>query len=103
MDRQGQMANVAFGGEWSEQIAPQEAMLEALDLLESAATRTGEEDLRADRALAAALDLATARHPKGEMLRHAWSRALDIPLPGVRAQEIARVASAIIVWAEGKG
>lgn len=101
MDRQGQMSNVAFGGEWSEAIAPQEAMLLALEALQHAVTRSPNEDLRLDAELEAALILATDRHPKGDLLRLAWARALAIPNPGVREQEIRRVQLAIQSWADG--
>lgn len=103
MDRRGQLSNVAFGGEWSEAIAPQEAMLLALEILERAVDRTPNEDLRLDAAVQDALQRATDRHPKGDLLRQAWLRALTIPNPGVREQEVRRVRVAIQAWADGAG
>lgn len=97
------MSNVAFGGEWSEAIAPQEAMLLALEALRLAVDRTANQDLRLDGELGAALSLALDRHPKGDLLRQAWIRALAIPNPGVREQEVRRVQIAIQAWADGAG
>ena len=95
MDRKGQLKNVSFGGAWSEQIAGNEALAEAVRKLEAAASRCGDEDLRQDRDLADALIVATAGHPKRVLMRDAWSRALALPNAGQRAGELHRISGHI--------
>ena len=57
MDGEGQLANVAFGGAWSEQIAGNEAVEQAMRLVEAAAKEGAGRDLRRDDSLRAALGL----------------------------------------------
>lgn len=92
MDRAGQLRNVAFGGAWSEQIADREALAEAIERLREAARRADDEDPRICPYIRAALNVATRRHPKGEMLRAAWLRAANTREPSIRVRELQRVA-----------
>lgn len=94
MDRKGQLANVAFGGAWSEQIAGQETLRDAMRSIEAAARETLYADLRHDSSKREALVLVAASHPKGPMLMAAWNRAISIENPGLRAAELARIAGA---------
>lgn len=93
MDRKGQLRNVAFGGAWSEQIAGNETLADAMARVEAAVRDTLDEDLRADAALAEAVTIVCAAHPKGGLLADAWRRALGQGLPGVRAAELGRIAA----------
>ena len=95
MDRKGQLANVAFGGAWSEQIAGQEALRDAMRSIEAAARETLAADLRHDNSKREALELLAAEHPKGPMLIVAWEKAVRIENPGLRAAELARIAGAL--------
>jgi len=95
MDRKGQLRNVSFGGAWSEQISGDEALAEAMTRVEAAVLDTSEVDLRADADLARALDRVAATHPKGTMLKAAWSKALGLPLAGQRHAELARIAQTL--------
>lgn len=95
MDRKGQLRNVSFGGAWSEQISGDEALAEAMTRVEAAVLDTSEVDLRADAELACALDRVAATHPKGTMLKAAWSKALGLPLAGQRHAELARIAQTL--------
>ncbi|PZT84233.1 MAG: hypothetical protein DI637_13945 [Citromicrobium sp.] len=83
MDRKGQLTNVSFGGAWSEVIADEEALADAVALLADAALQAGERDPRRSRAVVAALDLAASCHPKGPAMLAAWARACTLP-PGLR-------------------
>lgn len=95
MDRERQLANVAFGGAWSEEIAGREALGAALACIEAAARRAGTADLRRSAPVRAALQQATAQHPKGAMLAAAWEKALMIDEPGVRVAELTRIAATL--------
>lgn len=92
MDRKQQLANVAFGGAWSEQIAGNEALRDAMLRVARAAAETIEVDLRGNDTVDAALHALAAAHPKGALLVGAWRRALDITNPGLRQAELTRVA-----------
>ncbi len=92
MDRKGQLANVAFGGAWSEQIAGNEAVEQAMRLVEAAAKEGAGRDLRRDGSLRAALGLVTKTHPKGAMMVAAWDKALSMHDPGQRVAELIRIA-----------
>src|SRR5690554_883846 len=102
MDRIGQLSNVSFGGAWSEQIAADEALAEAMLALEGAADRTAVEDLRRDRVLSDALALVAGAHPKGSLLATAWSRALDHADRGHRRGELMRIAKGLRAGLAGR-
>ncbi len=90
MDRISQLSNVAFGGDWSEEIAPREARQAALRHLRKAVALSEEED-PATGDTRAALGLLTSTLPKGALLSEAFERALVIPHPGLRRAELVRV------------
>lgn len=83
MDRETQLSNVAFGGAWSEEIAGQEALQEARQVLEEAVEQCAMVDLRRDAEVNAAVQLLAAQHPKGVMLAQAWGRACSMKASGV--------------------
>lgn len=95
MDRKEQLSNVAFGGAWSEQIAADEALANALARLDGAVVDTMAEDLRGDPELENALALAAASHPKGAMLVLAWQKGLRIENAVLRRRELQRLAETI--------
>lgn len=97
MDREGQLANVAFGGAWSEQIAGNEALRNAMILIETAAERTRDVDLRRDHEVRDAMELLARAHPKGAMLSAAWGKALSLGSPDLRAAEMERIAASLRV------
>ena len=94
MDRSGQLRNVAFGGAWSEQIAGREAQAAAIATLDAAAAGAARRDPLAPEIMAA-VDLLCERHPKGSMLREAWTMAARFEPPPRRIRELARIAARI--------
>lgn len=95
MDRERQLANVAFGGAWSEQIAGNERLAEAMECIEAAVIDCEEQDLRSDSAIKEALTVVAAAHPKGQLLSQAWEKGLSIGNAGLRKAELKRVADAL--------
>lgn len=93
MDRKGQLANVAFGGAWSEQIAGDEALAEAMRQIETAAREGSDRDVRHDSAVHAALKRLATAHPKGDQLITAWDQAAEIGNPGLRTAELMRITA----------
>lgn len=98
MDRKSQLKNVAFGGAWSEQIAGNEAIAGALDVIERAIGRTEDEDLRLDVELASMLLFLSRKHPKGAELQRAWAKALTLPSSYDRGRELDRIAKVYRSW-----
>ena len=98
MDRKGQLANVSFGGAWSEQIPRRERLAAAVALIGAAPARTTEEDLRDDLVLEEALRDVAATHPKGSELLASWERALSRPAPEERYRELIRLARLFAAW-----
>ncbi|RWR30477.1 hypothetical protein D2T29_12460 [Sinirhodobacter populi] len=89
------MRNVAFGGAWSEQIDGNERLRLAVLRIEAAITETAEVDLRKDNDLKTALELVSAAHPKGAMLRDAWTKALGHTNAHHREAELTRIMCAL--------
>lgn len=98
MDRKGQLANVSFGGAWSEQIPRRESLAAAVALIEAAPARTVEEDLRHDVVLEQALRDVAAAHPKGKELMRSWERAVARQAPEERYGELTRLARLFGAW-----
>lgn len=90
MDRREQLANVAFGGNWSEEIEPAERREAALATLREAVAGAAEADPRTPEALAA-LALITRDHPKAALLAARFAKAAAIPEPGHRLHELQRL------------
>lgn len=95
MDRKRQLANVSFGGAWSEQIAGNEQLVDAMQRIEAAVTESEEQDLRSNSAIKEALAVVAAAHPKGRLLSQAWEKGLNIGNSGMRKAELKRVADAL--------
>ena len=95
MERKDQLRNVAFGGAWSEQIAGREALAAAIHVLDEAATCADMTDPRRQPMVTEALELATADHPKGHLLREAWVRASCRSDPSVRVAELLTIVQRI--------
>lgn len=87
--RKDQLTNVAFGGEWSEQIERRELLQQVIRNLEAAVEDCTEEDQRTDQtkvALDVIRDLT-----RGDMLANAFWKALGERVPGIRQQGAGRV------------
>lgn len=89
MDRKKQLSNVAFGGDWSEGIAPREDMQRALSALEMAVRLSHLRDpLTTDNLQC--LRLLTDRVARGPMLMAAFERAARLPDARIRRAELDR-------------
>lgn len=98
VERNKHLANVAFGGAWSEEISEREALGVIMEVLFNAAAQCGEKDVR-DRPLADALDYVYHNVEKGPMLVSGFQKALLEPLPDVREVRVKDYADMIAVWA----
>lgn len=104
MERKRQLANVAFGGDWSEAIVPRERVQAAVQTLRLAVRYCREVDPRTDE-VADALALVR-RMTRGDILADAFLKAGGIENMGVRHSELQRVlqiiASAVGVAGNGE-
>lgn len=64
MDRKAQLSNVSFGGAWSEEIAGNEILDDAMLLAEQAERLTLNSDLRKCAPMRDAISVLAAAHPK---------------------------------------
>ena len=94
MDRRQHLANVAFGGNWSEEIVPAEERAAALATLRQAIAQAWEEDPRTGP-VRAALALLTRGHPKAALLAERFERAAALPAPGLRLEELQRLLAIV--------
>lgn len=92
MERREQLSNVAFGGDWSEAVAPREEAQSALRALWEAVNLCHEED---PAQYADALWTATQGRNKGQELYQAYMRASRIEHPSLRENELRRVVGII--------
>lgn len=97
MDRTKQLSNVSFGGAWSEQIAGNERLTDAMRCIDEAVAECDDRDLRQDQNLRQALAEVAASHPKGRLLSQAWEKGLGLQNPGLRTAELKRLAAAFRV------
>lgn len=89
------MSNVAFGGDWAEQIADREERSVAMTKLCRAAEAAQDVDTRRCHDVQSALHRACREHPKGALLVGAWRRAERLENSGERVREMLRVAKLI--------
>lgn len=105
MERTRQLANVAFGGDWSEAIVPSERVQSVMQTLRLAVRYCREVDPRSD-AVTDALNLIR-RMTRGDLLADAFLKASCIENMDVRHLELQRVlkviASAVGVAASASG
>lgn len=77
MDRKKQLANVAFGGDWAEQIEPREAVASALQTLQESVAESADHDPRRPAVLVA-VDFLCGRIARGHMMAQSWRAAAGI-------------------------
>ena len=98
VDYKKHLANVAFGGAWSEELVARDALKSVMQVLERAAANCGEQEVR-DGALAEALSHVRRKVEKGPMLVEGFQNALLEPLPEVREARVRHYVDMIADWA----
>lgn len=98
VERKDQLGNVAFGGNWSEEILVVEELREVVALVETAAAECGDRDVE-DEAFLAAMLYVRKNVEKGPMLCTAFFKALRQENQSLRRSEAVRVARMIRTWA----
>jgi hypothetical protein len=94
MDRKKQLGNVAFGGDWSEQILVRERTQKALAILTQAVEDCSEEDARRKDVVTEVAYLC-GRIARGELMMQSWCHAAGLVNQGRRAQTLAKVLHSI--------
>lgn len=90
MERRQQLRNVAFGGDWSEQIPIREDLRAALDTLEMAVLASADED-PCEGAILTAVDALCRGVAKGDRMARSWREASAIHDQGLRYAALDRV------------
>lgn len=98
MEREKQLCNVAFGGNWSEALLEQDEVASVLATLRAAAENCTERDPRGPE-LDRALGYVAARIEKGPMLAPAFANALAEPERAARRDRAMRCFQQIKAWA----
>jgi len=98
VERKKQLGNVAFGGNWSEEILIVGELKLVLAVIEGAVAESIDRDVF-DADLRAALEYVCAKIEKGPMLVEAFKKGLRIENQGMRHTELHRVYQMIHNWA----
>lgn len=93
-EKKKQLGNVAFGGNWSEELVDKDQLQRTLSIIERAARDCARRDVRS-RPLEKALNEISLTIEKGPQLTRRFMRALSEPNPGLRHMEANRVARII--------
>ncbi|WP_417548567.1 hypothetical protein [Marinobacter segnicrescens] len=94
MERRDQLRNVAFGGDWSEQIPDRERIVEALAALTRAVNECQDHDPCASNVLIE-VDHLCAQIARGTRMAASWRKAGAVPEPGVRQSMLAQILKTI--------
>ena len=98
MDKKTQLANVAFGGNWSEQLLRDDELHQVLDVIATAVTQSLDRDVE-DEALLNAMLYIRKNVEKGPLLCAAFFKALRIENQGLRYDKLCKVEYMIRTWA----
>jgi hypothetical protein len=94
MERKKQLGNVAFGGNWSEELIDADRLKRIMSVIERAARDCARRDVRSQE-LEKALNEISLVIEKGSQLTKRFMRALAEPNPGLRHMETNRVVRII--------
>lgn len=97
-ERKDHLRNVAFGGNWSEEILIVDELRRVLGVIDAAAAECAERDVESEEFLSAML-YVRKNIEKGPMLCGAFFKALRIENQSLRRAEALRVAAMIRGWA----
>ena len=98
VERKDQLRNVAFGGNWSEEILVVDELNRVLVTVEKAADECRDRDVLDDELLAA-MQYVEHKIEKGAMLKAAFFGGLKIQDQSRRRVEAMRVSGMIRTWA----
>jgi hypothetical protein len=98
MDKKKQLSNVAFGGNWSEQILVNDELQAVLDVIQNAVADCMDRDVE-DEALLNAMLYVRKNVEKGPMLCAAFFKAIRIQNQALRYDEVSNVEQMIRLWA----
>ena len=97
MDFKNKMSNVAFGGNWSEELVTLEELRVVLEDLDWAVENCTEQDIVTEAVLASLL-YVRKNVEKGPMHVEAFLRAARIEIPSMRESELKRCVDRIKLW-----
>ena len=92
------LANVAFGGGWTENLIELEKVNQVMNVLRDAANECADKDVRTTE-LDEALDYVKSNVEKGNMLVTGFKKALSEINPDIRKNAVANYVDLIRDWA----
>jgi hypothetical protein len=98
MEKKKQLSNVAFGGNWSEEILVNDELEAVLNVIAQAVTHCANRDVE-DEALLNAMLYIRKNVEKGPMLCTAFFKAIRIENQGLRQAESCKAEYLIRQWA----
>ena len=98
VERKKHLANVAFGGAWSEELLERDKLSKVMAVLSKAAEDCADRDV-SDGDLMAALDYVRTSVEKGPMLVSGLQNALLEPNQSIRQDGVRRYVRMIAEWA----
>jgi len=98
MEKKNQLGNVAFGGNWSEEILILDELHAILDVIDKAIDECMDRDVE-DEDLHRAMLYVRKNVEKGPMLCVAFFKALKIENQSLRQERLLEVGNMIRMWA----
>ncbi len=98
MDKKKQLGNVAFGGNWSEEILIMDELHSILDVIDKAVDDCMDRDVEGED-LHQAMLYVRKNVEKGPMLCVAFFKALKIENQSLRQERLQEVGNRIRMWA----
>lgn len=98
VEKKNQLGNVAFGGNWSEEILILDELHSILDVIDKAVEDCTERDVEGED-LHQAILYVRKNVEKGPMLCEAFFKALKIENQSLRQERLNEVGSMIRMWA----
>ena len=98
VDSKKHLANVAFGGAWSEELLERDKLSKVMAVLNKAAEECADRDV-SDEALMAVLGYVRTQVEKGPMLVSGLQNALLETNQSIRQDEVRRYVRMIAEWA----
>jgi len=98
MDKKKQFANVAFGGNWAEEIPTRDQLRTILGVIDNAVNDCQNRDVE-DESLHQAMLYVRKNVEKGPMLCEAFFKALRIENQNLRQHRLQEVGNMIRAWA----
>lgn len=98
MEKKKQLSNVAFGGNWSEEILRMDELNAVLNTIQDAVINTKERDVETEE-LHRAMLYVRKHVEKGPLICEAWFKAMRIQDQDARQLRLVEIYKMVRIWA----